>query len=993
MKKLNRIFKYFGSELLFLSFLFGCNSNTSDELEEFRIHPDFKLELVASEPLVFDPVEMRFDENNRTYVLEMPGYPFSDVQSRLVELIDVNGDGKFDERKVLDDSLGVATSFMPYKEGFLVASPPNLLFIKDTNNDGKIDERLPVMGGFSNANLQHNFNGLTYGLDNWIYAANGGNSGKPYFKNDSDAVLDIRGMDLKFDIEAEEMKIVGRSSGGYKLTFDNWGHMFETHNLTHVSHLVYEDKYLKDFTVGSNRTLVNISDHEENGSSRIYPIGEQETRVNHPEQSGYFSGSCGITYYGGGAFPEIFNNNLLVADCVLNLIHLDILSPEGSTFKTSRNREKVEFLASADRSFRPVNMSIGPDGALFVVDIHREVIEHPEWIPDEMEEKMDLNSGKNQGRIYKIVPKNNWQPIANEFNKNDVESLVTALGSSNQWSRNMAQQLLVTNKMYEAKVLLENQFNNSKNEFSRLHSLWSLEGLGALEISILKNALHDTSAGVRENAIKIAERKINTEVALVDAIVNLMQDQNAHVRLHAILCLSTLNKENYSIYEDVITKGISKLLSNTKQDEWAIIAIATAVEQQGFDFAQELLISANRNDAFKNIELLSLLFENIAKDQEVETTSALINTLNTTDLSADTMATLLEALADGWKRGRALKLKVSSSQIVSNALNEIESENEPILLRASGKLRKVFGISISNKIKGIMRKASQTIFDENSSVEKRLEQLQLLDLDVFESRAEFLYKLLENNQPVLLQEEAINQLSNSDNHTIGKRLIQMWPSLSPMVRKKAINILLYKSYNHDVLLTALENDVISLGELNLDLERRRTLLMWSESEIQDRAKKLFSDAGVVKRKDAIDSMRPSLELKGNSTNGASVFTNLCAQCHQYGNQGMEVGPVLTEVNRKSKESLLYDILDPNAAFDTKYLNHQIKTKDGNILTGLVFLDSDTEIGLKMIGGKEEIILKSNIEKFTSLGSSMMIEGFEASLSHQEMADLLAFLQQ
>jgi putative heme-binding domain-containing protein len=191
----------------------------------------------------------------------------------------------------------------------------------------------------------------------------------------------------------------------------------------------------------------------------------------------------------------------------------------------------------------------------------------------------------------------------------------------------------------------------------------------------------------------------------------------------------------------------------------------------------------------------------------------------------------------------------------------------------------------------------------------------------------------------------------------------------------------------------MEKNEVNLGEFNLDLERRRTLLFWSSEDIQKRAQALFTDAGVVKRTDAIAQMRPALVMEGDIPSGGKVFDVQCAQCHRYGDKGKDVGPVLTEVNRKSKESLLYDILDPNAAVDTKYLNHQLKTKDGNILTGLVSHETDTEIGIKMIGGAEKIVLKTEIEQFSSLGSSMMFEGFEANMNQQEMADLLAFLQQ
>lgn len=184
-----------------------------------------------------------------------------------------------------------------------------------------------------------------------------------------------------------------------------------------------------------------------------------------------------------------------------------------------------------------------------------------------------------------------------------------------------------------------------------------------------------------------------------------------------------------------------------------------------------------------------------------------------------------------------------------------------------------------------------------------------------------------------------------------------------------------------------------MGEMNFDLERRRTLLWWSEDpEVKKRAESLFSDAGVVTRKQAMDQMQVALTLPGNAANGQQLFLNLCSQCHQYSDLGVAVGPVLTEINRKSKASLMHDILDPNAAVNTQYINHRIRTKDGSIYTGIVEKEDDRQVVLKNMGGQEQIISKKDIDQFSSMGISLMPEGLEASMQPGDLADLLAFLQ-
>ena len=181
--------------------------------------------------------------------------------------------------------------------------------------------------------------------------------------------------------------------------------------------------------------------------------------------------------------------------------------------------------------------------------------------------------------------------------------------------------------------------------------------------------------------------------------------------------------------------------------------------------------------------------------------------------------------------------------------------------------------------------------------------------------------------------------------------------------------------------------------MNFDLERRRQLLWWTDNkDTKRRAEKLFSDSGVTTRKEAIEKMKGALTLKGSSSKGATVFQTMCSTCHKYESVGQEVGPVLTEISRKSKESLMHDILDPNAAVNTQYINHRLVTKKGDVHLGIIENETDQFITIKKMGGTKETINKSDIKTLTSLGTSLMMEGLESNMTTQDMADLLAFLQ-
>ena len=410
------------------------------------------------------------------------------------------------------------------------------LFLKDTDGDDVADVREVILTGFVSDNQQHNINGLTIGLDNWIYIANGGNSGNPYWPDTPDEKLRMGFNDIRFKLpnrpgQTRQLEVYGRSSGGFGMTHDNYGRWFSTHNTQHISQTVFPARFLDNIPMPRGGTLAQISDHEENGLAGIYPIGTQDTRVNHPEQSGFFSGGCGITFYNGGAFGvDGFDNAVFVCDVVLNLVHVDFLEDTGGTTLIARRdpqNPKKAFLASTDRAFRPVNMTIGPDGALYLLDMHRDVIEHPEWIPDEIEEKMDLDAGKAQGRIYRITPKDKGLPLINsDLTEMSNNRLIATLANNNGWHRKTAQRLLIerraTDGLHNLTSLASPGFligNTPVSPNGNIHALWTLEGLGELSDKVLKPLIR-YGTWRAENALMIAETRINSSAEIREEVLS-----------------------------------------------------------------------------------------------------------------------------------------------------------------------------------------------------------------------------------------------------------------------------------------------------------------------------------------------------------------------------------------------------------------------------------------------------------------------------------------
>jgi putative membrane-bound dehydrogenase-like protein len=957
---------------IILFFFFSCKQK-QQIIQGFELQDGFNMELIASEPLIKDPVDLKFDDKGNMMVLEMPGYPFEDVASKVLLLKDTNHDGKMDLAKTYAENLNMATSFLPYKNGILVASPPYLLYCIDENKDEHIERVDTLMGGFSTGNLQHNYNGLTYGIDNWIYAANGGNDGKPYWWGDSLNGIDLREQDFRFNIDMKKIERIGKSSGGFGLAMDEFGRIFGTHNLTHASQIIFSDRYINDKKLLVDHTLNNISDHEENGLSRVYPIGEQANRLNHPEQSGYFSGSCGIQYYDGGSWSKKYDNTLWVNDVVLNLVHVDKLSSNQSALKVSRLFNKKEFLATSDRSSRPVNLQVGPDGNMYLVDMYREVIEHPEWIPDEMEKTLNINAGKDKGRIYRIFPNSNSLRIDKTSFENE-NKCIEYISHKNAWYRKTAERMLIQKGVSTGGINKLKNIVVSNQTLPSLHALWILEILNKMDVNILQNALKNSSAGIRENALIIGENHFNQK-EIIERMITLLADTNSRVSMQAALSISTIPKEKIIPYSSSILKAIKKS-SKYEKDKWHTAALSLAVQYFPLETFRIILHEKGNTHLLSSIAL--------QLNDSASAIESMLTEMNNIRLVDSKRLIILEQLNKGEK-------KLYSKTIASTLL--ATSSNEVSLIAEMQKLADRFGIPPSSEFLALGKEAIKKTTDPSLNENERLQQMSIIELLPYHQKSSTLFTCIKNNQPLPIQEKALLQLSKYRKKEIGIKVIAMWNELSPSTKRFASDLLLYIDIHHDALLTALENGKIKIGEMNFDLERRRMLIAWTEDEkIKSRAKKLFSDEEITSRKDAITKMKPALYLKGNVQEGKIVFLNICSNCHKYGDMGKEVGPVLTEINRKSKESIMHDILDPNAAVNTQYISHRIETKNGTVFVGIIDVENNRSITLKKMGGDKITIPKDHIKQMKSMGTSLMMEGLEGSMSHQQMANLLAFLQ-
>lgn len=422
-----------------------------ESLRALHVKPGFQARLVASEPLVQDPVFVDWDTRGRLWVVEMGDYPFapgettkdgqtgqgqvSDLQTGRIKILeDTNGDGVFDKATLFLDGLRHPTSLAPWKKGVFIASIPDILFAEDTDGDGKCDRKEAWFTGFTAGNPQHLVNGFAWGLDGWFYGANGDSGGDITCVKSGKKVA-LNANDFRFNPRTGDFEIeAGRSQ--YGKWRDDWGNWFGNNNSTIGWHYYLPMRYLEQHPRAVVKTLRAVLDEEK----AIFPVSPPVRRFNQISATNALTSGCA---------PMPWNREnedwLLVCEPANNLVHREVLDYTQYPITSHRHADDAgtEFIASEDNWFRPTLARVGPDGDLYVADMYRLVLEHPEWIPAEISKGLELRAGEDRGRLYAVheTALGDTQREATDFST--TKGLLAALQSPNRWRRDTAQRVLV----------------------------------------------------------------------------------------------------------------------------------------------------------------------------------------------------------------------------------------------------------------------------------------------------------------------------------------------------------------------------------------------------------------------------------------------------------------------------------------------------------------------------------------------------------------------
>lgn len=930
-------------------------------LNSIRVRPGFKVELMAAEPLVLDPIAFAFGADGKLWVVEMGDYPLGPSGGQIRFLEDTDGDGRYDKATVFLE-VPYPTGVLPWRKGILVTAAPNIFYAEDTDGDGKADKREILYTGFAEGNQQHRVNSLVWGLDNWIYVANG-DSGGEIVSRKTGKKVNASGRDLRIRPDTGELDAVtGQTQFGRSR--DDWGNWFGCNNSNPMYQYVLDDVYQRRNPHYSG-AVPRVDVPEVAGNAPVFPISQLQVRFNDFHTANRFTSACSAMIYRDDLFGPHFAGNAFICEPVHNLVHREIVSSQGVVFKSKRapDEQESEFLASTDNWFRPTTVKTGPDGALWIADMYRHVIEHPQWIPDTWQKKLDLRAGHDQGRIYRIYPVDRKPRAIPRLDKLNTAGLVAALDSPGGWQRDVVQQLLIERQDKAAIPLLEKQTVNSSNPLCRLHALATLAGFGPVSRSVLLRALDDAEPGVRRHAVCLTETQ-SEELPedLLTALLRRTNDDDAQVRLQLAYTLG-------EIKNPLAAETLGQMLVFAGDDRFLLAALMSSVNRTNIDAVLASVLSAAHHDA-PNQNVIGLL---------LDLSAALGNDQG--------LAKLVQFVT------RAQSDKFADWQFLAfgRLLDSLTRRNETL----TGKIKKTKGADPENLITGIDKffaAARTQVADDQAPIEARAAALRLLGRgrDQHETDLELLASLLPPQAPAELQEAAILALGRLPHDRVPELLLTHWRGFGPARRSQVLDILMSRDAWAADLMAAVAEDKVVRTDFNA--ARRQRLLEHRSIDVRQKSAAAFAITVNADRQTVINQYQPALAAKGDLARGARLFAKDCAQCHKLAGVGFEVGPDLASLTDKSPEAMLVAVLDPNRAVESKFLAYVAETKAGMIVTGLLASETGNSITLRSPEGKEQVILRADLEELVSTSKSTMPEGFEKDLAPQDLADIIAHVR-
>lgn len=1009
---------------------FPLSKTPEESLATIQLASGLKAELVAAEPLIQDPVAFEWDVQGRLWVVQMGGYPNGAVDENgqptsggeIRVLEDVNKDGKYDKATVFLDGLNFPTGIHRWRGGVIVTDAPTIFYAEDTDGDLKADIRKTLYQGFGEGNQQHRVNGLRYGLDNWLYVANGDSGGEiaaldhvgdgELFNDETkfrlvdrdpfDSVHAVTGPGQSVNIRGRDIRIQpdfglidpvsGQSQFGR--CRDDWGNWFGGSNSRPMWHYTLDDRYIRrnpHAAAGDSRREI----FDPPGASSVFPISRTLERFNDHDRANRFTSACSPEIYRDSLLGEEFAGDAFVCEPVHNLISRRILSEKDGVFtaRRSANEKSSEFLASSDSWFRPVMIRTGPDGALWVADMYRFVIEHPEWIPPEWQQKLNLQAGNEMGRIYRIVRDENTAccGVASEdSSKPSVESeqtrhqwfskfwneippkeLIDRLSNSNGWWRDAAQRILIHRSGEDFDRLpLRWLMLRSPRPATRLQALCTLAaGDEAARFSVAEVALEDSHPAVLRHAVRLlaASMRSPVEGKPIERVSNAGRRMLELARTPDRLLQIQLAYALGGFDADSAALRLATLLVQAQDDRDLTAAVFSSFHASNIETVLKT-VSRPYRDKEPSLELTRKLAGQAVAFGKL-------------DVVAQEVARRFSVVKEGVPAGFL--------EPVTEILVELRKDKD-----AWKRIQEfdVWEHRVQPRIDEAWLRCLTILDDPTQGEAEQVDAVRFLSAcgPVDAKVAEWLSQMLHPQRPPGVQLEAIRSLSSLNDSRVPGVLLSRWAILTPAIREQIVDTLLNRSDWTMQLVATIGGGQVASNQLNA--AQREQLVTHRDAGIREPAAKLFDVKASSDRQAVIKEFEPALSLAGDDAHGRVVFEKRCSSCHRLDGIGKSIGADLAALKDRTGGALLTAILDPNRAVEAKFLSYTAVTNAGKTVSGMLLSETGNSVTLVSTDGKEHVLLRKDLDQLISSQRSLMPEGLEKDLSKQDIADVIAFVQ-
>ncbi|MEK7684992.1 MAG: PVC-type heme-binding CxxCH protein [Verrucomicrobiota bacterium] len=1042
-----------------------------ESLKRFQLPAGFRIELVASEPHLADPTGIAFDARGRIFVCELHGYNLEghyevlelnktgqldksvrrilaskealeraekETYGTVKLLEDTDGDGRMDRAAVWADRLPACYGVVAARDGVIVLCAPDIVYLADRNGDGQAEVRETLFTGFGVGELWTRISHPQWGVDNWIYAACGDGSAGTIRGPHLATPVKLGRTGFRFKADGSRFEPVSGGTSGFGLALSDWDDRFLVSNQQHalyVAPLPY--RYLaRNPHYAAPNTVVNISSYGH--PAQVFPTAPPDPwrlrRSQEPDwvkfygaaetTMGLVTAACAPLVYRADQFPVEYRDNHFSCESAYNLIHRCVLQTAGASFKAVRPLENTEFLTSTEQWFRPVNLAVGPEGALYVVDMYREIIEDYSAIPRYLQQQYGLIKGHDRGRIWRVLyeqaalpsqaglakapspPDKAAPPVSSEAHPPltpglslvereklkpstrvlaedaSVTTLVRTLSSGNAWLRLTAQRLLVERKDKSAVTPLVALVRNGPTPQARLHGLYTLDGLDALEPVLVEAALGDAHPGVRLHALRLADRWLDQRPALLETVLRMIDDADAKVRLQAAFTLGGTRDVRR-------LAALATLASRYGDDRWMQAAIVSSVPESASHLLNEIL--RQTGGAGVGGHLFKPLASVVGARQQNEEIGDLLETITSFQAAevAAVQTNCLAGLLEGLRRGQPSVLTAANGLA---AWRQLLASSAPEVRTLALQLTSLLQLAQAPEILAVFERAAQEALDPRRSVQERQSAIAWLAGAPFSTLGPAARKLLEARQPLDVQLAAVAALAASDDPAVGPALLAGYSAYSPRVQTAALDAIFRRQQRLAALLDAMESG--SFPPQSLDSLRRSQLLTFSDEKTRRRAESLLArQVTDPNRQEVLARFQAALAGSRDTQHGQALFQEHCVKCHSVQGQGGQIGPDLGGAKGRAEETLLLDILQPSDTITAGYHSYMVMTLRGDLFTGILSAETATSVTLPSDDGTEQAILRKDIESITASATSIMPENFEELLRPGDVADLLGYLRE